>query len=567
MAAVILCSMFSSAEENGFSSLCSSEESPKIALMGVLATGLALLFGRMSSRSRSELDDRSPEEIAEDEQILIEQNANDPRWLYVKDLKSPIDGLRQLRKAAKLSKSPLLTKWVLSSSWPEEWQPKAPGWLYGLGTYAEKNDPRPYIPNSGQIKVVQGLLEDGAAPEALLYATHCVDGHAAYMPNQRLMDAYAESVDDVARQIDRKVAPISRQEDRLRVASAISDLSGGAYSSHSKQGFDHSQQGMMVTCAFRPISEACRELGATGSLSYEPFVATLPGAAHVEAARLAAGEPLEKVYAEIPRKAVVQRLARIPRISAESLRTEIVQNECDQNLDLVPDDLKKDFSEFGDRFRDRPKVARWIQGVCQDKSRFAALFTKRQSPHLGRLEEYRIYDRLHYIEDRDIEKFGESVTQLFDRARSRREKEEIEKHMSEGPDVPLGNVPPWWPERVIDSLRDSGVTVKQLVTPRQLVDEGREMDHCVGDYLKAVRKGSSYIASISGPDGIRSTVEFRCDGSIRQHSGIGNSSPDTILLKAVTEMKEESKSRYSNLPEIERLAVCGGGRLMRDDDD
>lgn len=558
--------MFASAEDNGFSALCSSEESPKVALMGAMATGLAFLFGRMSSRSRSETDDRSPEEIAEDEQVLMKQDPKDPRWLYVKDLKSPVDGLRQLRKASKLSKSPLLTKWVMSSSWPKEWEEDPPGWMGGIGTYVRLKDPRSYIPDSAQIKVVRGLLEDGVAPEALLYATHYGYGNENIHYQQHL-DEEAKHLDDVARQIDRKVAPVSRQEDRLRVASAISDLSGGAEPSYTPEGFYHMSRGEVVMCALRPISEDCRKAGATGSLSYEPFVAALPGAAHVEAARLASGEALERVYEGIPRKLVVQRLARLPRISAQSFRSEILQNECNKNLELVPDDLKPVFSSLGQMVGNKPKVAQWLQGVCKDRPRLEALFIERKYPYLGRLEKYKIFDRINYIGDRDIEGLNESVTKVFDRARKRHEREDLERCMGEDLDAVIGRIPSWWPNDTIEDLRGKGFIIKQLVTPRQLLFEGRDMRHCVGEYCKNVRSGESYIVSMSSPEGIRSTVEFDCDGSIEQHKGYGDSRPKYILFGAVKDMEKESKDRYRSLPELERRAICDIGKSQREDDD
>jgi len=55
--------------------------------------------------------------------------------------------------------------------------------------------------------------------------------------------------------------------------------------------------------------------------------------------------------------------------------------------------------------------------------------------------------------------------------------------------------------------------IQPIKTEKDLLAEGRRMDHCVGGYTKAVRAGSCYIYEVKKPE--RATLEIKIKGGLR----------------------------------------------------
>jgi hypothetical protein len=74
---------------------------------------------------------------------------------------------------------------------------------------------------------------------------------------------------------------------------------------------------------------------------------------------------------------------------------------------------------------------------------------------------------------------------------------------------------------------------KLLNTPAKLVQEGRDMNHCVGTYANEVRHGHSTIVSFN-LNGQRATVELSRDGTrVKQCYGAGNKQAPAICQRAL----------------------------------
>lgn len=78
--------------------------------------------------------------------------------------------------------------------------------------------------------------------------------------------------------------------------------------------------------------------------------------------------------------------------------------------------------------------------------------------------------------------------------------------------------PPPWAQKLPQGVR-------LLTTASGLLEEGRALRHCVGDYAERVHLGRAWILSITAPCS-RSTVEISpSDMRVRQHYSVENSSP------------------------------------------
>ena len=169
-------------------------------------------------------------------------------------------------------------------------------------------------------------------------------------------------------------------------------------------------------------------------------------------------------------------------------------------------------------------VARWVAASMANAPRRAALFTEHieRGPGGGEIHG-RFIDRIDEIRAADLPNGPKtSVREAFSRAAARMYKE-WEKD-NENKEERLIAPPKWWkPVRY----------TKLLNTPGKLVKEGREMQHCVGTYTHAVRRGDSVIVSFNIL-GQRATVELSRDGKrVKQCYGAGNKPAPAICQRAL----------------------------------
>ena len=151
------------------------------------------------------------------------------------------------------------------------------------------------------------------------------------------------------------------------------------------------------------------------------------------------------------------------------------------------------------------EVARWLLHV-HARGAWSALLKIRRFPN-GRTVQY--LDRLDEIIPEDLDRgISTGVERAFTRAKERLAQVAIEDQriLCENP---FGYLPKW---------------IRLLNTPADLVNEGLDMNHCVGGYVSQVEKGHCLILSIISRHG-RSTVEIRKGEEgwwIAQHLGYQN---------------------------------------------
>lgn len=183
---------------------------------------------------------------------------------------------------------------------------------------------------------------------------------------------------------------------------------------------------------------------------------------------------------------------------------------------------------------------------------------------------------LALVEDRSISEIL-AVSKAYHRARNHLlgQMIEIDHDMVETAHAvkqnkPLIHWPPMLPEgsvqvpaTALDSLHlpkgASSIHIIELNSPKELRDEGKAQDHCVGDYATACRSGESRIFSIRTNTGeILSTLELdTTKGNFRaeQNRGYHNKPPGDLAQKAaewfLDAIKHQTISFNSDLPVTE----------------
>lgn len=108
-------------------------------------------------------------------------------------------------------------------------------------------------------------------------------------------------------------------------------------------------------------------------------------------------------------------------------------------------------------------------------------------------------DRLDEVRDADIVATADGLVKVFARV-DRRMREMVDVEALEGLDDPICKRPDF-----ADKLPDGW---KVLLTRRELIEEGRQLKHCVAMYYHAVHDGNCIILSIRDENGM-STAELR----------------------------------------------------------
>jgi len=167
-------------------------------------------------------------------------------------------------------------------------------------------------------------------------------------------------------------------------------------------------------------------------------------------------------------------------------------------------------------------VARWLIGVYRRGAIDAILRERRMRAPDGRVVCFTYNAMIDEVRDEDlVGEGGSGVDAVFRRAAERRALEYEDMFIN---DHRVLHEPPQW--RLYPCMR-------YLVTPAQLVQEKRDMHHCVSQFIPAVREGRSVIISIDVL-GHRSTVELSPDGSeVRQHFAEWNQAPHPLCARVL----------------------------------
>ena len=181
---------------------------------------------------------------------------------------------------------------------------------------------------------------------------------------------------------------------------------------------------------------------------------------------------------------------------------------------------------------DTIEIARWLSSVLLDPKRRELLLKEREirGPY-GELLVIRFIDRIDELRNEDIVRGPKtSVDDVFNRASERLTKDALErmKEMHEK----LADDPKWWVNIPF---------VHILNTPSKLVEEGKIMRHCVGQYAGYVKNKESVVASIV-VRGERSTVEFDYrTGRVKQHMSYNNEAPSALSERALLAFRRKAK--------------------------
>lgn len=217
-------------------------------------------------------------------------------------------------------------------------------------------------------------------------------------------------------------------------------------------------------------------------------------------ARVLLGQTPKEISGGLSRREAHQWLGRSPFISAsEYLLAPLLVDEVPPQVSMP--------------------VARWLADVLRDPARREALMAWRsiEGPY-GETVEGAFWDRVEELRATDLRP---SVTSTFERAAKRRWKV-VERRLAKLRD-PLRAPPDWWlPTRC----------ARVLLSPAELIVEGKQMAHCVGQYVPSVAEGKCVILALH-VCGHRSTVELSPCGEVRQHRGPANAKPHDLCVRAL----------------------------------
>lgn len=160
-------------------------------------------------------------------------------------------------------------------------------------------------------------------------------------------------------------------------------------------------------------------------------------------------------------------------------------------------------------------VSKWLKHV-RDTGRWDALERERiiHMPGHDQPVTYCYLQILDEVQEGDIVTGRDSVQAVFERAAERNGEQHLNK--MKGDHRILRQRPQW--------AMKLGRYAKYLNTPDALVQEGRDLKHCVGGYSHAVENHQSHIVAIRSSHG-RSTVELTDGMNLRQHYAECNTTP------------------------------------------
>jgi hypothetical protein len=133
----------------------------------------------------------------------------------------------------------------------------------------------------------------------------------------------------------------------------------------------------------------------------------------------------------------------------------------------------------------------------------------------GQEHRFNFLQLIDEVQEEDIQSGKDGVAAVFQRVSERHGEEfylkSIEDHRTLRHDYPE------WTKRLPRGMR-------LLNTPSELAAEGRDMKHCAGSYIDAVRRKETVVLSVVTRHG-RSTVEISDLLILRQHRTVRNDTP------------------------------------------
>jgi hypothetical protein len=174
------------------------------------------------------------------------------------------------------------------------------------------------------------------------------------------------------------------------------------------------------------------------------------------------------------------------------------------------------------------EVARWLAECLKNKDKRAALEKRRcfRGPY-GEEIHGSFIERLDELRKSDLRP---SVIETFERCAKRHAKL-AERNLAKQHE-PLHSPPRWW-----RPMRSATL----LLTGKQLIDEGREMKHCVASYAPYVKRGNALVVSLNVL-GHRSTANIdRSTLEVKQHRGVENRTPPELCKRALTTLLKRAK--------------------------
>jgi hypothetical protein len=160
------------------------------------------------------------------------------------------------------------------------------------------------------------------------------------------------------------------------------------------------------------------------------------------------------------------------------------------------------------------KVMDWMTHL-QRKGWWGEMEKERVQYVGGEEQRFTALDLLDEIQEEDILTGKEGVSVILRRASERSGEAFYQKHKEDFKTLRHGL--PQWTHRLPRWIR-------VLNTAAGLANEGRDLKHCVGGYMEAVRSGRCIILAINSRHG-RSTVECNDNMVVMQHRGESNGVP------------------------------------------
>lgn len=160
------------------------------------------------------------------------------------------------------------------------------------------------------------------------------------------------------------------------------------------------------------------------------------------------------------------------------------------------------------------KVMDWMTHL-QRKGWWGEMEKERVQYVGGEEQRFTALDLLDEIQEEDILTGKEGVSVILRRASERSGEAFYQKHKEDFKTLRHGL--PQWTHRLPRWIR-------VLNTAAGLANEGRDLKHCVGGYMEAVRSGRCIILAINSRHG-RSTVECNDRMVVMQHRGESNGTP------------------------------------------
>ena len=159
----------------------------------------------------------------------------------------------------------------------------------------------------------------------------------------------------------------------------------------------------------------------------------------------------------------------------------------------------------------------------------------------------------HRNQTRIAERIQQEIEQQAERERLRQERNATQPQDRRNPDNPN------W-ESLIQSLEipqgdRTPITAVALTTPQELIQEGKSMDHCVGNYWRDCRRGNSRIFSLRrGGITIATTELTKRSGRWQaiQTRGPHNHPPEQTTIEAARTLADEYQIRWLKQPEAQR---------------